>query len=54
MAVQRFVFRESLVGSNVVAGMKIIFFAIFDPISTHILAPKDPIKNSLNRMLGFN
>ena len=42
MVVQGFVFRETWVGSNVVAGMKTTFFAIFDPIRTHISALKDP------------
>ena len=43
MAVKSFVFRENWVGSKV-AGMKITFFAIFDPTWTHILAPKGPNK----------
>ena len=44
MVAQEFVFSENWVGSKVVAGMKTIFLAIFDPIWTHILAPKDPNK----------
>ena len=44
MVVQKFVFRENWVGSKVFAGMKTIFLAIFDPIWTYILAPKDPNK----------
>ena len=44
MVVQEFVFRENWVGSKVVAGTKTTFFAIFDPIWTHIMAPKDPHK----------
>ena len=32
MFVQKFVFRENWAGSKVVAGMKTMFFAIFDPI----------------------
>ena len=39
------VFRKSWVGSEV-AGMKITFFAIFDPTWAHILAPKRP-KNGI-------
>ena len=41
MVVQKFVFRKNWVGSKVVAGMKTIFFVIFDPIWTHILVPKN-------------
>ena len=41
MVVQKFVFRENWVGSKVVAGMKTILFAIFDPIWTNILAAKE-------------
>ena len=43
MAVKNFVFRENWV-RNKVAGMKTIFFAIFDPTWTHIFAIKDPNK----------
>ena len=46
MAVKNFVFRENWVGSKV-AGMKTIFFAIFDPTLTYSLAPKDPNKENL-------
>ena len=44
MVVQKFAFRENCVCRKVVAGMKTTFFAIFDPIWTHVLAPKDPKK----------
>ena len=54
MTFKNFVFRRKWDGSEM-AGMKIVFFAIFDPFWTHILAPKDPKKcNSLNRILVFN
>ena len=43
MPVKNFIFWENWVGSKV-AGMKITFSAIFDPISTYILDPKDPNK----------
>ena len=39
MVLKNFFFMENWVGSEV-AGMKIAFFAIFDPTWTHILAPK--------------
>ena len=39
MAVKSFVFRENWVGSKV-AGMKITFFAIFDPTWSEILENK--------------
>ena len=41
MAVENFVFRENWVGSKV-AGMKAIFFAIFDPTWINLVAPKGP------------
>ena len=41
MALKNFSFREHWVGIEV-AGMKIAFFAIFDPTWAHILAPKGP------------
>ena len=41
MALKNFAFKENWVGSEV-AGMKIAFFAIFDPTRTTILALKDP------------
>ena len=54
MALKNFFFRENWVGSKV-AGMKISFSVIFDPIWTNILAPKKvQIWNSLNRILTFN
>ena len=53
MVVQKFVFRENWVGSKVVAGMKTTFFAIFDPIWTHILAPKDPNKEFFKQNFSF-
>ena len=53
MVVQKFVFRKNWVGRKVVAGMKTIFFAIFDPIWTHILAPKDPNKEFFKQNFSF-
>ena len=53
MAVQKFVFSKNWVGSKVFAGMKTIFFAIFDPIWTHILAPKDPNKEFFKQNFSF-
>ena len=53
MVVQKFVFRENWVGSKVVAGMKTIFYAIFDPIWAHILAPKDPNKEFFKQNFSF-
>ena len=50
MAVKNFVFRENWVGSKV-AGMKKTFFGIFDPTSTHSLAPKDPNKEFLKEII---
>ena len=41
MALKNFSFRKSWVGSEV-AGMKMTFFAMFDPIWVHILASKMP------------
>ena len=41
MALKNFSFRTNWVGSEVV-GMKITFFAIFDPTWDHILASKRP------------
>ena len=41
MALNNFSFRENWVWSEV-AGMKIAFFAIFDPTRAHILVPKRP------------
>ena len=41
MALKKSSFRENWVGIEV-AGMKIAFFAIFDPTWAHILAPKRP------------
>ena len=53
MVVQKFVFSENWVGNKVVAGMKTIFFAIFDPIWSHILAPKDPTKECFKQNFSF-
>ena len=39
MALKNFVFGENWVRSEA-AGMKIAFFAIFDPLWTHIFTPK--------------
>ena len=52
MALKNFAFRENWVVSEV-AGMKIAFFAIFDPTWTHKVQ-KAQIRNSLNRILIFN
>ena len=52
MAVENFVFRENWVG-NEVASMKIVFFVIFDPTSTHILAPKSPNMEFLKHNFNF-
>ena len=41
MALKNFSFRKNWVGSEM-AGMKITFFAIFDPTYAHILAAKRP------------
>ena len=41
MALKNFDFRENWVGSEL-TGVKIAFFAFFDPTWTHILAPKGP------------
>ena len=53
MVVQKFVFRENWVGSKVVTGMKTIFFVVFDPIWTHILALKDPNKEFFKQNFSF-
>ena len=53
MAVKKFVFRENWVGSKVVAGVKTIFFAIFDPTWTHILGPEGLIKEFLKQHFSF-
>ena len=53
MVVQKFVFRGNWVGSKVVAGMKTIFYAIFDPIWAHILATKDPNKEFFKQNFSF-
>ena len=51
MAVKNFDIRKNWVGSEM-ASMKIAFFAMFDPIWTHILAPTGPdmgfLKNNFN------
>ena len=49
MVVQKFAFRENWVGGKVVAGMK----TFFDPIWTHILAPKDPNKEFFKQNFSF-
>ena len=53
MLIQKFAFRENSIGSKVAAGMKTTFFAIFDPIWTHILAPKDPNKEFFKQNFSF-
>ena len=45
LAQQNLFFRENVVGSEV-AGVKMIFVAIFDPTLTHILVPRRP-KNGI-------
>ena len=45
MALKNLFFRENVVGSEV-AGVKMIFVAIFDPTLTHILVPRRP-KNGI-------
>ena len=52
MALKNFVLMEKWLGSEV-AGMKIVFFSIFDPIWTHILAPKDPNMEFLKDNFNF-
>ena len=53
MAVQKFVFRETWVGSKVVACMKTTFFTIFDTIWTHIMVPRDPYKEFLKQNVSI-
>ena len=53
MDVLKFVFSENWVDSKMVAGMKTTFFAIFDPIWTRILAPKDPEKEFFKQNFSF-
>ena len=53
MVVKKFVFRENWVGSKVMAGVKTIFFAIFDPTWTHILAPEGLNKEFLKQHVSF-
>ena len=53
MVVQKFVFSENWVGNEVVTGMETIFFAIFDPIWTNILAPKNPNKEFFKQNFSF-
>ena len=52
MALKDFSFRKSWVGSEV-AGMKITFFAIFDPTWAHTLAPKGQNMEFLRQNLDF-
>ena len=52
MAFKNFFFRENWVESEV-AGMKIAFFAVFDPTWTHILAPKGPNMEFLKKNFNF-
>ena len=52
MAVENFIFRQNWVGRKV-AGIKKTFFAIFDPIWTNILAPKDPNKEFLKQHFSW-
>ena len=52
MAFKNFFFRENWVESEV-AGMKIAFFAVFDPTWPHILAPKGPNMEFLKKNFSF-
>ena len=52
MAFKNFFFRENWVESEV-AGMKIAFFAVFDPTWTHIFAPKGPNMEFLKKNFNF-
>ena len=52
MAVKNFVFMENWVVSEV-AGIEIVFFAIFDPTWTHTLAQNGPNMEFLNKQ-NFN
>ena len=52
MAVKNFIFRKKWVVSEVVS-MKIAFLVIFDPISTHILAPAGPNMEFLTQNFNF-
>ena len=52
MAFKNFIFRENCVGSEV-AGMKIAFFAIFDPTWTHIFVPKGSNMDFLKQNFNF-
>ena len=54
MTVKNFDFRNNWVGRSEAASMKIIFFAIFGPIWTHILPEQAQILDFLNRILIFN
>ena len=48
LAVKNIVFGENWVDIKV-TGMKVTFFAIFDPIWTHIFDPKGPSKEFLKQ-----
>ena len=52
MAVKNFVLRKNWVGSEV-ASMKKAFFAIFDPIWTHIVAPAGANMGFLKQNFNF-
>ena len=52
MAVKNLVFRKNWVVSEV-ASMKIAFFAIFDPICTHVLAPTGSNMGFLKQNFNF-
>ena len=52
MFVKNFSFRENCVRSEV-AGMKIAFFAIFDPTWTNIFVRKDPNMELLKKNFNF-
>ena len=52
MALKNFIFRKDWEGSEV-TGMKIAFFAIFDPTKTHVLFQKSPNMEFLNQNINF-
>ena len=52
MALKNFFFRENWVWSEK-AGMKITFFAIFDPAWTHFLAPNVPNMEFVKQNFNF-
>ena len=53
MAVKNFDIRKNWVGCEVMASMKIPFFAIFDPIWIYILASTGPNMGFLKQNFNF-